>query len=830
MSPKLFCYLSLTALPCLAATLTVSNIEVNQAIQTTANSLGLVAGRGTTVRATLTVSGSASPVAGISGRLHVFVAGSEITPLAGLLPINAPFTAPLAPNRANQNDTLNFEMPAPSGITASAAVTFRVDPTVGAGDTAVPLTTPSLNFVNRTAPLLFFTRINYTPAGLGLPDLTAIQPGRGDAMVRGIFPVDESTPALYREGLFPTLNYSGDSNGDGRLQALGADGNGLISLLASCRQLIVNSGVGASDRIFLYGWLAGNPINGNGLGEVGGRNAFGNTEAIRYQRSYAHELSHNFGFDHNPASTPIVEVGWDTGSRLPANPATNNTTGRVKPGTLFDIMDAGLLTNQAWIHPNQSGACSGASCVSYQQLLSSPTLASPDSAGDFTSEVVVIQGIFDPSGERLLQLKPAFRYPWRSQPTQIRREQQQQVPLRYSARVVTATGGQIAIPFNAYVADDESKGAAVPGFFEVMVPVSGPIRSIAITDLGGSRSFGAIEGGQQAPRIEITSPADGATLARDTRVVARLLTPASNNVMYQAAFSPDGGRTFVPIAVDLKDPTFSFDASAVQATSGQGLIRIFVSDGVTTAFSDVVRLTTPLLTVNSILNAANYKGYVVSPGEIVTIFGLGLGPAVGETLKLTPAGLVDTVLAKTRVLFDGQPGPMIYSSDKQVSAVAPYGIAGKSSIQVQVEFDGGKSNALTAGVERAVPGIFTQNASGTGAGAILNQDLSVNTPANAAARGSIVAVYATGEGATNPAGVDGKPGAAPLPSPALAVTATVDDQPADVVFAGGAPTLVAGVLQINLRIPASASAGPSIPIRIQVGGMPSQTGVTVAVK
>lgn len=827
MQAKLFFLSVLMGLSSVAATLTVSNIEVNQAIQTTTNTITpFVAGRGTTVRATLAVTSPAAPVVGISGRLHIFVSGVEITPIAGLLPINAPFTAVVAPNRTNQNDTLNFEIPAgPAGIPASAAVTFRVDPTVAVADTAVSLTTPNITFVSRTAPLLYFTRINYTPSGLGLPDILAVQPGVGDAFVRGILPVDESTPTLYQQGLFPTLGYSGDANGDGILEALAADGNNLISLLASCRQLIVNSGVGASDRIFLYGWLNGNPINGNGLGQVGGRNAFGNTQGIRYQRSYAHELMHNFGFDHNPGATTIGEVGWDTGARLVGNPATNSTTTNVKPGTLRDIMDGGLVTNQAWIHPNQSGACGGASCVSYQQLLGSPTLA-PDSAGDFSTDVLVVQGIFDPTGERLLQLKPAFRYPWRSQPTQLRKEQQS----RYAVRVVTANA-QVTVPFNPYVADDGEKNApAVFGFFEVMVPVSGVVRSISITDIGGTRTFGAIEGGQQAPSVQIVTPVDGTRLGRIATVVAKLASGAGTNIMYQAAYSPDGGKTFVPIAVDLKEPNFSFDATAVQSSAGQGLIRVFVSDGLNTAFADVTKLTTPGMVVDSVLNAASYKGNGVSPGEIITIFGLGIGPAVGEGLKLTPAGLVDTTLGGTRVLFDGQPGPMIYASDRQVSAVVPYGIAGKSRVNIEVEYLGGKTDPVPTSVNKTYPGIFTLNASGTGPGAILNDDFRVNSATTPAARGNVVAVYATGEGVTNPPSTDGKPGTVPLPLPVLPVTASVGGQSADVLFAGTAPGLVAGVIQVNVRIPAALTPGTSVPIILNMGGVSSQSGVTVAVR
>src|SRR5262249_20480205 len=254
------------------------------------------------VRATLVDLDTSGPVPNVTGTLHVFVGGTEITPTAGLAPINAPFTVPVAPQRANENDTLNFELLAPSGISASTNVTFRVDVTPVPGETNTAnnsLTTGALTFINRRTPSLFFTRINYTPSGLGLSPLADIQPGRGDAFVRGIYPVNDADPNLYRQGLFPTLTFSEDANGDNRLEALGSDGNHLISLLASCRQLIVNSGLVANDNTFLYGWIAGNPIDGNGLGQISGFNAFGNTQLTRYQRSFAHELTHNFGLDHN---------------------------------------------------------------------------------------------------------------------------------------------------------------------------------------------------------------------------------------------------------------------------------------------------------------------------------------------------------------------------------------------------------------------------------------------------------------------------------------------------------------------------------------------------
>ena len=780
---------SASTVPALAATLTVLNIEVTQAIQTTTNTIGLVANRGTTVRATVTISGTAAPVANVSGRLHVFISGVEITPVAGLLPVNAPWTAPLVPQRNNENDTLNFELPAPSGISASAGVTFTVNLTVPVGDTAVSLTTPNLSFVNRTAPLLYFTRINYTPSTLGLPAIATVQAGVGDAFVRGILPVDESTPTLYQEGLFPTLPYSGDSNGDGRLDALGADGNNLLSLLASCRQLIVNSGVGASDRIFLYGWINENPIDGNGLGQVNGRNAFGNTQAIRYQRSYAHELTHNLGFTHNAGGTPIVETGWDLGGRLVNNPAGNNVTGRVKPSTLFDIMDAGLLTNQAWIH---AGRPAGSS---YTQFLTLPTLA-PDAPDDFATEMLVVQGIFDRSGERLLQLKPVFRYPWRSQPTRVQRRDQ----LPFAVRLETETG-PLTVPFDPLVADDGGKESAVFGFFEVMIPVRGAVRSLTITNASGTRNFGGFQSSTVTPRVEITSPARGTTLGSAARVTARLATAPGENRLYQAAYSWDGGQSFVPIAVDLREPVFTFDATAVPSSAGNGVIRIFVSDGLNMSFTDVDRLTTPGLKIDSILNAANYRLAGVSPGEIVSIFGQGIGPATPQSFTLNAAGLVDTTLAGTRVLFDGQPAPVLYASSRQINAVAPYGISSKAQVDVLVEFGGAKTNSKSMRVVSAMPGLFTSNGSGSGQGAILNENLSINSASNPAAKGSIIVIYATGEGMTNPPGIDGKPASAPLNAPVLPVSVSIGGLSADVRYAGAAPGLVAGVIQVNAVIP-----------------------------
>jgi uncharacterized protein (TIGR03437 family) len=183
------------------------------------------------------------------------------------------------------------------------------------------------------------------------------------------------------------------------------------------------------------------------------------------------------------------------------------------------------------------------------------------------------------------------------------------------------------------------------------------------------------------------------------------------------------------------------------------------------------------------------------------------------------------------VLLDGLAAPMIYTLAGQVSAVVPYEVSGKSTTQVQVVYQGQGSNLVSMPVTAVMPGIFTMNSSGSGPGAIVNQDGTVNSASNPATAGSYVFVYATGEGQTNPAGADGKPNGAPAPVPvAQPVTATIGGINAYVQYAGGVPGLVAGVLQVNVLVPQGVASGGSIPVVLTVGGQSAQGGVTVAIK
>jgi uncharacterized protein (TIGR03437 family) len=235
--------------------------------------------------------------------------------------------------------------------------------------------------------------------------------------------------------------------------------------------------------------------------------------------------------------------------------------------------------------------------------------------------------------------------------------------------------------------------------------------------------------------------------------------------------------------------------------------------------------------VNAVANAASYFSGAIAPGENIVIFGSGIGPPQ-LTRGTVTNGVVDTSVAATRVLFDGIASPMIYALSSQTSAMAPYEVTGRSTVNVVVEYQGVQSSPVEYTLTPTAPGIYSQNAQGTGPGAILNQDYSINLPATPASKGSVVAVYMTGEGYTVGA-ADGAI-ATGLLSPVLPVTATVGGIPATVIYAGTAPGIVTGAMQVNVQIPSNAPSGPSVPIVITVGtgtsAASTQNGITVSVQ
>ncbi len=230
----------------------------------------------------------------------------------------------------------------------------------------------------------------------------------------------------------------------------------------------------------------------------------------------------------------------------------------------------------------------------------------------------------------------------------------------------------------------------------------------------------------------------------------------------------------------------------------------------------------------SVVNAASLLPGPVAPGQIVSILGADIGPENAQGPRLTAEGSLETRLGGVEVLWDGRPAPLLYAGRDQINVQVPYAVAAVKETQLEVRRDGALRALVTLPVAEAAPALFTREG-GAGQLAALNEDGSLNSPENPAARGSVVTLFATGEGRTDPPATEGRPATAPLPRPVQAVSLTIGVHPAEILFAGSAPGMV-GVLQINARVPGGFAAAGRLPVELAVGGGRSRPGVTLAVR
>jgi uncharacterized protein (TIGR03437 family) len=245
----------------------------------------------------------------------------------------------------------------------------------------------------------------------------------------------------------------------------------------------------------------------------------------------------------------------------------------------------------------------------------------------------------------------------------------------------------------------------------------------------------------------------------------------------------------------------------------------------------VQRTAGPDFSASGVVNGAHMGAGPVAPGEIISIFGSGLGPETLTSLRLNEFGQVATSLGEVQVTFDNIPAPLLFVQARQLSAIVPYAVAGTTDTRVQVQYKDARSSVVTLKVAPSAPGVFTLDSSGKGPGAILNENFTVNTAANRAQKGSVVILYATGEGSTDPQVADGRL-ASPqeLPKPRLPVSVKIGGLDAEVLYAGCAPGLVVGLLQVNVRVPPTVASGSAVPVLLTMGGASSQAGVTMAVQ
>ena len=229
----------------------------------------------------------------------------------------------------------------------------------------------------------------------------------------------------------------------------------------------------------------------------------------------------------------------------------------------------------------------------------------------------------------------------------------------------------------------------------------------------------------------------------------------------------------------------------------------------------------PFIFPEGIVGGADFTGGGIAPGEIVSIFGVNMGPAEGILTKFDAAtGRLPTTVSGVTVFFGDTPGPLFFVRADQINAQVPFEVAGGESVAVRVVAESGEGNTVSVPIVASHPGIFT----------VRNQDFSSNGSGNPEEPGRFLLLFVTGQGLVQPEIATGAPapGMQPFPAPLLEVSVSIGGKDSPRVASVLAPGFV-GLLQVNAQIPLDAASGPQDAL-VTIGEQTSAKPVSVFVE
>ena len=354
--------------------------------------------------------------------------------------------------------------------------------------------------------------------------------------------------------------------------------------------------------------------------------------------------------------------------------------------------------------------------------------------------------------------------------------------------------------------------SANPGTLNFATFVTGPNpdpQTLTITASGSELYWDAAVSGDLADRISLSETAG--------------MTPSEVTVLLDTQDLPDGGAA--ALAAQQLDPGFH-----------QAVITVTPVGATIPAVATTVSLNlgeqpnpTPEIFPGGVINSASYIARL-APGALGTVFGKDLGgPESGILAEFTGRSndMLPTNIAGIRVLvydaFDSPLGeaPLVYLDDQQINFQMLFEVVGMSLVRIVVDNNGARSEPEGVQLTPSAPGIFTYD----GVRAIAtNQDGSLNSPSNPAARRDVMTVYMTGQGPVAPNWPTGKAASAvPLILAPTEAHALVGGVAGKIEFLGLAPGMV-GVLQMNFRPDHFTPLGDQ-PLKVNIGGHESNDGV-----
>lgn len=222
-------------------------------------------------------------------------------------------------------------------------------------------------------------------------------------------------------------------------------------------------------------------------------------------------------------------------------------------------------------------------------------------------------------------------------------------------------------------------------------------------------------------------------------------------------------------------------------------------------------------TITAAVNPASLVISPFAPGQLVEVRGFGFtnAPATASDPSNPP-----TTLGDVQLLVDGVPAPLLSVKPDALVALLPNQfVSGTAEISVTVGPT--RSASQTIATATVNPALFTTSRTGVGQAMALNSDGSSNSPQNPTLRGNTLRIFATGLGAVDVS--TGKPNAI--------VTAALSGPTAQVanVSPAGSP-YPSGYFAIDIAIPFTAPADDFVLITVLAAGVPSQSGITVAIR
>jgi uncharacterized protein (TIGR03437 family) len=265
--------------------------------------------------------------------------------------------------------------------------------------------------------------------------------------------------------------------------------------------------------------------------------------------------------------------------------------------------------------------------------------------------------------------------------------------------------------------------------------------------------------------------------------------------VYSATWQP--GQKSAQMTVNI-DAT----ASPLQAATAQLIGGVVQNDALV-----------PSLAHGGTLNNLNpVVGQPVAPGTIAQVYGSSLAISTVEPGVLP----IPTIFNGTYALIGPYQAPLYFLSNGQLNVQIPSELDTSQQYPILVSVNNALSLPDTVDFAPATPGVLSnldgpeppsvQN--GAHIKAQHNADFSLVTSANPAKPNEYIIMYVVGMGATNPKVASGQaaPDVEPLARVTVQPTVTVDNQQANIAYAGLTPRSV-GLYQVVFQVPSNARSG-----------------------